>query len=60
MVVGECVHLVNSFICSEGKHQNYPCPYRMSCFKCPSCVIVTENMKKEWDETGVVLIAPRN
>ena len=26
--IGDCVHLVNDFVCSHGKYQNYPCPYR--------------------------------
>jgi hypothetical protein len=56
MNVGECIHLCNSFICSEGKHQNYPCPYQGDFKKCPRCIVVTEEMHEQWENTGVVRI----
>ena len=56
MVVGECINLINGFICSSGKYQNYPCPYRNNTSKCTSSILVTNDMKKQWDEKGVVTI----
>ena len=56
MVVGECMNLKNGFVCSSGKYQNYPCPYQYSKNKCKSAIMVTEDMKRQWDEKGVVTI----
>lgn len=50
--IGDCVHLVNDFVCSHGKHQNYPCPYRSNTEKCPCCVAFTEQMGKQLKEKG--------
>ena len=55
MKVSECLHLVNDFVCSEGKHQNYPCPYS-NISKCPCSIEVTEKMAKQWIEEGRVSI----
>jgi hypothetical protein len=52
MVIGECFHLVNSFICSEGKHQNYPCPYRGNFKQCPSYIRVTSDMSEQFKTCG--------
>lgn len=48
--IGSCVHLVNDFVCSHGKHQNYPCPYRSNAGKCPCYVAYTEQMEKQLKE----------
>jgi hypothetical protein len=56
MVVGECMHLINSFVCSEGRNQNFPCPYRDNFKKCNNCVIVSEEMSEKWNKTGCVCI----
>ena len=50
--VGVCLHLVIGFVCSHGKNQNYPCPYRNNTEKCPECNLFTENMKEELKEKG--------
>lgn len=55
-VIGGCLHLCNGFICSEGKHQNYPCPYGSNISKCPCSIEVTEKMAKQWDEEGRVTL----
>ena len=56
MKVGECFNLVNSFICSEGKNQNFPCPYRDNFKKCPSCITVTQDMVDQMEKQGWVNI----
>lgn len=56
MKTGECIHLASSFICTHGKHQNFLCPYKKY-EKCPSSIIVTEDMEKSWNEKGFVHIA---
>ena len=56
MVAGECMHLVNSFLCMEGEFQNYPCPYRFNFCKCRCFVRVTPTMAKAWNEKGVVVL----
>lgn len=53
--VGGCFHLVNDFVCSEGRYQNYPCPYS-NIDKCPCSIKVTEQMVKQWNEKGCVTI----
>jgi hypothetical protein len=50
--IGSCVHLVNDFVCSHGKYQNYPCPYRSNAEKCPCYVAFTEQMEKQLNEKG--------
>ena len=50
----------NSFICTQGKHQNYPCPYRNDYSKCPSCITVTEQMEKDYRENGYVCVPVKN
>ena len=54
--IGGCLHLTNGFICSEGKHQNYPCPYTGNISKCPCSIEVTEKMAKQWQEEGRVTL----
>lgn len=54
MVVGECLHLVNSFICTEGKYQNYPCPYRNDISKCCCSIKTTEEMIKQRQKNGCI------
>ena len=54
VVIGECFHLVNSFICSEGKHQNFPCPYQGDFKKCPNCIVTTQSMVDQMDKHGFV------
>lgn len=56
MIAGECIHLVNNFICSEGKNQNFPCPYRDNFKKCHNCVVVTDEMERQWKQSGFVEI----
>lgn len=50
--IGVCVHLVNGFVCSHGKHQNYPCPYRNNTTKCACCIPFTKQMEKQLKEKG--------
>lgn len=52
MKVGECFHLVNSFICSEGKNQNFPCPHRCDFQKCTSFVPVKQEMVDQMNNQG--------
>lgn len=58
MKAGECMNLINSFVCSERRaHQNYPCPYRGNFSKCKYFVRVTKEMEKDWNEKGIVTIS---
>lgn len=50
--IGVCIHLVVDFVCSYGKHQNYPCPYRNKTSGCSSCVPFTERMAEELNAKG--------
>lgn len=59
-IVGECLHLVNSFVCSCGVHQNYPCPYRPNFEKCKASIIITEEMKEQWETKGCIVIHVKN
>lgn len=54
--IGGCLHLINDFICSEGRYQNYPCPYKSDINKCPCSIKVTAKMVEQWDEKGCVVI----
>ena len=54
--IGKCLHLVNDFICSEGKHQNYPCPYRYDIHNCICSIKVTREMVEQLNENGYVNI----
>ena len=54
--VGGCLHLVNDFVCSEGRYQNYPCPYGSDIDRCPCSIKVTEKMAKQWNEEGRVTL----
>ena len=58
--VGQCLHLVNDFICSEGKYQNYPCPYRYDIGKCKCSIVITEEMAEQWKTKGYIYIAIPN
>ena len=60
MIVGECLHLVNSFICSEGKNQNFPCPYKGDFKKCHNCVVVTDSMMVQMNTYGYVNLPVNN
>jgi hypothetical protein len=55
MKVGQCVHLVSDFICTEGKHQNYPCPYRDNISKCSCSMTVTTEMAEQFNNNGVCI-----
>ena len=55
--VGGCFHLVNDFVCSEGRYQNYPCPYS-NIDKCPCSIKVTDKMVKQWNDEGQIIILP--
>ena len=57
MKVGGCLHLSNGFVCSEGRYQNYPCPYGSNINKCPCSIEVTEKMAKQWNEEGRVTLS---
>ena len=57
MKIGGCLHLVNDFVCSEGRHQNYPCPYKSNIDKCPCSIEVTEKMAKQWNEEGRITLS---
>lgn len=54
--IGGCMHLSSGFICSEGKYQNYPCPYA-DIDKCPCSIKVTEKMVEQWDTKGFVSLS---
>lgn len=56
MKEGQCIHLVSDFICTEGKHQNYPCPYRNDPYNCIYSIRVTKEMVEQFKETGCVSI----
>ena len=49
---GNCMHLVSDFICTHGKHQNFPCPYRNDPKRCGCSVIITKQMETDWREKG--------
>lgn len=53
---GSCLHLVNDFICSEGKHQNYPCPYRNDIHNCICSLRATKEMVEQYKSTGCLCI----
>ena len=53
---GSCLHLANDFICTEGKYQNYPCPYRNDIYNCICSINVTKEMVEQLKETGCVSI----
>lgn len=55
-LIGTCVHMMNGFICSEGKHQNYPCPYRHDIYNCICSVKWTKEMVEQLNETGHISI----
>ena len=53
--VGDCMHLMGGFICSERlAHQNYPCPHRNNIRKCLYSIPITEKMAKQWKERGCI------
>ena len=54
--VGGCLNLANDFVCSEGRYQNYPCPYGSDIDRCPCSIKVTEKMAKQWNEEGRVTL----
>ena len=54
--IGGCLNLVNGFVCSEGRYQNYPCPYGSDIDRCPCSIKVTEKMAKQWNEEGRVTL----
>ena len=56
MVLGECLHLANSFVCTQGKYQNYPCPYRNDISKCGCSIKVTEKMIEQWNKYGYITL----
>jgi hypothetical protein len=55
MKEGQCIHL-SSGICTEGKYQNYPCPYRNDPCNCICSIRVTKEMVEQFKETGCVSI----
>lgn len=55
--IGGCLNLSNGFICSEGRYQNYPCPYGSNINKCPCSIEVTEKMVKQWNEEGRITLS---
>lgn len=57
MIIGECLHLVGSFICSDKIHQNYPCPYGHNIDKCPHSIKITEKMKEQFEQHGCVTLS---
>lgn len=57
LIVGECLHLKNSFICSEGEYQNCPCPYRNDISKCCCSISITEKMAEQWNKEGCVSLS---
>lgn len=54
-VVGECLHLASGFLCTEGKHQNYPCPYA-NIAKCSCSIPITEEMAESWKTKGYNIV----
>jgi hypothetical protein len=59
MKVGQCIHLVSDFICTEGKYQNYPCPYKGNISKCSCSIQVTTEMAEQWKAKGYVKVATK-
>lgn len=57
MVVGECLH--KKVICSCGKYQNYCCPYS-DITKCPSAIVITEEMVEQWKMVGSLALDSSN
>lgn len=55
-MIGTCLHCFDGFICSEGKHQNYPCPYRNDIYNCVSSIKVTKEMVEQLNEEGYISI----
>ena len=55
-MIGTCLHCMNGFICSEGKHQNYPCPYRNDIHNCVCSIKVTKEMVEQLNEEGYISI----
>lgn len=55
-VVGECFHMINGFLCTEGKHQNYPCPYGDKANQCSCFIPITREMVEQWEEHGCIHI----
>ena len=58
-IIGTCVHMANGFICTEGKHQNYPSPYRNDIHNCICSIKWTKEMVEQLNETGCVSIPAR-
>lgn len=54
MKEGQCIHLSNDFICTEGKHMNYPCPYKGNICNCPHSIPVTTEMVEQYNTKGYV------
>ena len=57
--IGACVHLVNNFVCSSGKHQNYPCPFRYDFSKCRCFVPFDQEMKNKLETKGYFTYNPK-
>lgn len=57
MKSGECLHLNSGFLCTEGKYQNYPCPYMGKFNACPCSIPVTDEMERQWKEKGCVVVS---
>ena len=57
--IGSCVHLVIDYVCTCGKHQNYPCPYREDFSKCNNFVPFTQKMLDDVKTKGYFTYEPK-
>lgn len=58
-IIGDCVHLVNNFVCSCGKYQNYPCPFKGDFTKCKNFVPFTQKMLDDVKTKGYFTFEPK-
>ena len=56
MDAGQCMNLINGFVCSEGEYRNYPCPYANDIRKCKNSIVVAEEMARQWETKGYVAL----
>ena len=56
MTEGKCMNLVNDFICSGGKHMNFPCPHKGNICNCPHSIPVTKEMAEQYNNNGYICI----
>ena len=55
-MIGTCLHCFDGHICSEGKYEGKPCPYRHDIYNCVSSIKVTKEMVEQLNEHGCISI----